>query len=108
MEISVELRTVRRVLAWVAVVAGWTALAYPFVAIGFFFAADTSCDGGELHASADGVWWEVMTVSVWASPFLVVAGLRRTVVTIGAAVLAVAAAAGMVAWVATSPGQFCF
>ena len=103
-----DMRAVRRALIFAGVVAGWTLLAYPFVAVGTFFAADTSCDGGDLHASASGVWWEIATVAVWATPFLVVAGHKRTLLTIVGAVVAVIVAAVVVTAVAMNPGEFCF
>ncbi|WP_045824852.1 hypothetical protein [Williamsia herbipolensis] len=108
MEIWIETRTVWRALAFVGAVAGWTLLAYPCVVIGVFLAADSSCDGGELHASASGVWWVIATIAVWASPFLVFAGYRRTRLTIAVALLAVIVAVVVVAAVACNPGEFCF
>ncbi|WP_299569505.1 hypothetical protein [uncultured Williamsia sp.] len=101
-------RQALRAVALLAATAAWTGLALPALAVGAFVAADTSCDGGEHRADPDGVWWVVLTVAVWASPFLVVALRTRSwlAVTVGLVVIALATA--VVVWTIASPGEFCF
>ncbi|MDV3129767.1 hypothetical protein M1247_33020 [Mycobacterium sp. 21AC1] len=104
-------RSARHLVGFVAAVVAamaWTVAAGCLVLLGRFAAADTRCGHVQPRVDMGGGWIVIVTVVVWAAPFvaLAIARRRRWQVTLGT--LAVLIAAAVVVDMFARPVAFCF
>jgi hypothetical protein len=103
----------KRTLVFIAVTAGlalWTVVAVVAFVGADFASADTRCGSAVAHPKVQepGGIQAVATVVVWAIPFLVVFGLRRTPASVVLGILVLATIAFAIWPIFAHPSSFCF